>query len=355
VELDEHQRIEAVRQFVEQEMVSRGMVADVAFHDFDSGNPHCHIMLSMRDLEPDGFGKKNRDWNDRSVLNGWREKWAEHMNKALELAGEEKRIDHRSYADQGLDFEPTWHMGPAVAAMERRSPGSTAVGRMNQEIEARNEIIAQNYEAEALELDYLETQGDELSGEIAAVQQEIHQRGLERALIEFRRAMQPDPKPEAKPAPSPAPAPQAPRQLAQWQETHKPKPNPGDRILSVIVSKTLDERPMPEPDGTVWEGQPLEAWWRERWEKIKEVAEGLAQSARERLKPIFDRQVVQRAEAAGYRPESIESAELPAPEQPANPEPPTAQEAPQNPPEQPGPDLDLDDLDDDEPTGPRPG
>lgn len=356
VELDEHQRIEAVRQFVEAEMVSRGMVADVAFHDFDNDNPHCHIMLSMRDLEPDGFGKKNRDWNDRSVLNGWREKWAEHMNKALELAGEEKRIDHRSYADQGLDYEPTWHMGPAVAAMERRNPGSTAVGRMNQEIEARNEIIAQDYEAEALELDYLEAQTDDLEREIAVVEQEQ----LQEQLAEVRRLLNtpigPETKPEPAPTPSPAPAPAAPpRQLTQWQETHKPKPNPSDRILSVMVSKTLDERPMPEPDGTVWEGRPLESWWRERWEKIKEVAEGLAQSARERLKPIFDRQVVQRAEAAGYRPESIESADL-TPSQPqANTEPETAPEAPQNPPEQPGPDLDLDDLDDDEPTGSRLG
>jgi ATP-dependent exoDNAse (exonuclease V) alpha subunit len=139
IELNEHQRIDAVRTFVEQEMVSRGMVADVAFHDFDSGNPHCHIMLTMRHLEPDGFGAKNRDWNDRSVLQGWREKWADHMNKALELAGEEKRIDHRSYVDQGLNLEPTWHMGPAVAAMERRRPGSTRVGQANLLIEYENE------------------------------------------------------------------------------------------------------------------------------------------------------------------------------------------------------------------------
>jgi len=70
---------------------------------------------------------------------GWREKWADHMNKALELAGEEKRIDHRSYVDQGLNLEPTWHMGPAVAAMERRRPGSTRVGQANLLIEYENE------------------------------------------------------------------------------------------------------------------------------------------------------------------------------------------------------------------------
>jgi len=347
VELDEHQRIEAVRQFVEAEMVSRGMVADVAFHDFDSGNPHCHIMLSMRHLEPEGFGAKNRDWNDRSVLNGWREKWAEHMNKALELAGEEKRIDHRSYADQGLDYEPTWHMGPAVAAMERRSPGSTAVGRMNQEIEARNEIIAQGYQDEALELDYLEAQADDLNREIAVVEQEQ----LQEQLAEVRRFLNtpigPETKPEPAPTPSPAPAPAAPPRQQKQQAS--------DRVLSVLVTKTLDERPIPEPDGTVWEGRDLEAWWRERWAKLKQVAENLVDTARDRLSAIFSKQVVQRAEAAGYRPESIESADL-TPSQPqASPEPEASPEAPQNPPEQPGPDLDLDDLDDDEPTGPRLG
>jgi len=124
--------------------------------------------------------------------------------------------------------------------------------------------------------------------------------------------------------------------------------------LSVMVKKTLDERPMPEPDGSVFEGRDLESWWRERWDKLKQVAENLVDTARDRLSAIFTKQVVQRAEAAGYRPESLQSADL-TPSQPqANPEPSDAQEAPQNPPENPGPDLDLDDLDD-EPTGPRLG
>lgn len=190
VELDEHQRIEAVRQFVEAEMVSRGMVADVAFHDFDNDNPHCHIMLSMRDLEPDGFGKKNRDWNDRSVLNGWREKWAEHMNKALELAGEEKRIDHRSYADQGLDYEPTWHMGPAVAAMERRKPGSTRIGQENQERKERNlvhDLLAQDIDEGQIYVDRVETELDALGDEREKLEVEIELK-QEREAREAREA-----------------------------------------------------------------------------------------------------------------------------------------------------------------------
>jgi hypothetical protein len=66
----------------------------------------------MRDIGPDGFGKKNRAWNDLRLVDTWRESWAGFVNKFLEKAGLDIRIDHRSYRRQGLDNIPTKHTGP---------------------------------------------------------------------------------------------------------------------------------------------------------------------------------------------------------------------------------------------------
>src|SRR3546814_2499472 len=80
------------------------MIADVALHRGHSADgqeqPHAHVMLTMRDLTGEGFGKKNRDWNAAERLEGWRAAWADHANRALERAGCDERLDHRSLKDQ---------------------------------------------------------------------------------------------------------------------------------------------------------------------------------------------------------------------------------------------------------------
>ncbi|WP_250379644.1 MobA/MobL family protein, partial [Escherichia coli] len=45
----------------------KGMIADIAFHDLDSDNPHAHVMLTLKTIGPEGFGKKERSWNDRKM------------------------------------------------------------------------------------------------------------------------------------------------------------------------------------------------------------------------------------------------------------------------------------------------
>lgn len=187
VELDAVQRVEAVQAFVQSQFVDQGMIADVAFHDFDSHNPHAHIMLTMRDVGPEGFGKKNRDWNQRELVTQWRQAWSDHANAALELAGVDDRIDHRSYEAQGLDWEPAEHMGPAVAAMERRKPRSTRVGRENEEREERNlvrDLMAQDIEEEQIYVDRLETELEHVEIEI-----EVKRRSI--ALEALRERIQP--------------------------------------------------------------------------------------------------------------------------------------------------------------------
>lgn len=110
-ELDLKSQIQLVRDFVRENFTNSGMVADVAIHDTDTGNPHAHILLTTRDLEWSGFGQKNRSWNDRAELEKWRESWAEHTNHALSELGHDQRIDHRSYAAQGETKKATRHHG----------------------------------------------------------------------------------------------------------------------------------------------------------------------------------------------------------------------------------------------------
>ena len=44
-----------------------GMVADIALHA-KTGNPHAHILLTLRDVQADGFGGKRRDWNSPAMV-----------------------------------------------------------------------------------------------------------------------------------------------------------------------------------------------------------------------------------------------------------------------------------------------
>lgn len=143
--------IALARDFVQREFVDRGMVADLNLH-WDQApdgtpKPHAHVMLSMREVGPDGFGKKVRDWNATAELQGWRERWSEHVNARLAELGIDARIDHRSLKDQGLDLEPQHKIGPAGARREARGEGAEradehrAIARRNGErIAAEPEI-----------------------------------------------------------------------------------------------------------------------------------------------------------------------------------------------------------------------
>lgn len=110
IELPPELRQEAIRHFVDQELVSRGMVADIAYHDFTGRhrhNPHAHILVTTRGIAGDTFTKhKTREWNTKKTLWQWREAWARHANQALEKARSQTRIDHRSNWARGIDRPP---------------------------------------------------------------------------------------------------------------------------------------------------------------------------------------------------------------------------------------------------------
>ena len=111
VELSLEQQKELVNEYVTANFVKIGMIADYSIHDVDSHNPHAHIMLTLRLAVENSFGKKVREWNDKALFVTWREQWAATSNKHLALCGVDKKINHQSYADQGVDLEPTMHRG----------------------------------------------------------------------------------------------------------------------------------------------------------------------------------------------------------------------------------------------------
>ncbi|MEY8403227.1 MobQ family relaxase [Oscillospiraceae bacterium 44-34] len=168
VELSRAEQLALVRAYVKDNFVSVGMCADFAIHDKGTGNPHAHIMLTIRPIREDGkWGAKCRkvydldgqgqripdgkggwkshredttDWNQRGNAEKWRATWASYANRALEAAGRPERIDHRSYKRQGVDKIPTVHMGPAASQMERRGI-QTVKGNINREIAADNKLL----------------------------------------------------------------------------------------------------------------------------------------------------------------------------------------------------------------------
>lgn len=106
-ELDRSEQMALMRSFLGDECVSLGMVVDWSLHDEPGRNqPHVHVLLTTRALEDDGFGRKVREWDHKKILVQWRAHWAAHANLALERAGHEERIDHRSYKDRGIELEP---------------------------------------------------------------------------------------------------------------------------------------------------------------------------------------------------------------------------------------------------------
>jgi hypothetical protein len=138
-ELSAAERRDLVEGWARVELVGRGMIADVAFHEphreGDQRNHHAHILLTTRSIGPEGFGPKVREWNGKDQLAGWRESWAEAQNRALERAEIDERVDHRSLVAQGRGDLPTRHLGPAATALERQEEReATQVGRVAEPV-----------------------------------------------------------------------------------------------------------------------------------------------------------------------------------------------------------------------------
>ncbi|PSJ62760.1 Ti-type conjugative transfer relaxase TraA [Pseudaminobacter soli (ex Li et al. 2025)] len=140
VELTVEQNVALAREFVATHVLARGQVADWVFHD-EPGNPHIHLMTTLRPLIEDGFGPKRvpviredgaplRTESGKIVYRLWsgekadfleqREGWLDLQNKHLALAGLDIRVDGRSYAERGIDLAATTHLGVATKAIGRK-------------------------------------------------------------------------------------------------------------------------------------------------------------------------------------------------------------------------------------------
>ncbi|WP_432377215.1 Ti-type conjugative transfer relaxase TraA [Agrobacterium rosae] len=141
LELTHEQNIALVRDFVEKHILAKGMVADWVYHD-NPGNPHIHLMTTLRPLTEEGFGSKKvavngedgqpvRTQSGKILYELWagstddfnvlRDGWFERLNHHLALGGIDLKIDGRSYDKQGIDLEPTIHLGVGAKAIERKA------------------------------------------------------------------------------------------------------------------------------------------------------------------------------------------------------------------------------------------
>lgn len=120
-------REKLVWDFCTDNFVAEGMIADIALHGpgrGDNRNHHAHIMLTMRSIEADGFGKKVREWNENERLERWKVDWEAKCNRALEDARANVRVDRRSIEDRRQD------------ALARAEAASDWIERRRCEIEA---------------------------------------------------------------------------------------------------------------------------------------------------------------------------------------------------------------------------
>lgn len=168
VELSREEQTRLVREYCSSQFVSKGMIADFNLHDTGSGNPHAHILLTMRPLDEKGAwlpkskkeyvldenGEKIRlpsgryktrkvdlvDWNNRENAEVWRMAWADLANEFLAQNNRPERIDHRSYERQGIEQIPTVHVGVSATQMEKKGI-VTERGEMNRNIKAANRIL----------------------------------------------------------------------------------------------------------------------------------------------------------------------------------------------------------------------
>ena len=211
VEMTREEQISCVHEYVQTNFVSKGMIVDLAIHDKGNGNPHVHIMLPLRGFDEDknwmqkkktvfandrdekgraifnpekpSYDPKNKestkqyripvldengeqkvrarkgkgkellweritismnDWSNLNRAEVWRASWAECCNKYLD---EEHKIDHRSYARQGVEKIPTIHEGPYARKMEKegqisdRCNENRKIKKANSRLEKIRELV----------------------------------------------------------------------------------------------------------------------------------------------------------------------------------------------------------------------
>jgi hypothetical protein len=143
LELSPDERTELIRDFIREIGAENvGWAAAIHAKGEDDQNPHAHVIVRDRDLDT---GKRVLGTSEKDSTQRMRVAWAEVSNRALERAGVEARIDHRSHAERGIEELPGIHLGPAAHMEERGIP--TERGEHLRDIKAANHELREAYSA----------------------------------------------------------------------------------------------------------------------------------------------------------------------------------------------------------------
>ena len=181
IEFSRNEQIEVVREYIKKNFTDKGMIADWSLHDKSDGNPHAHILLTMRPLKPNGEWEAKRkdryaldengnkipiidvltnkqkigaggrkmwerisvqttDWNDQTKAEEWRKSWADICNEHLKG---QAHIDHRSYARQRKKQLPTMHEGYVARKIAKSGKHSNIIS-YNQQVRQHNALEQAN-------------------------------------------------------------------------------------------------------------------------------------------------------------------------------------------------------------------
>lgn len=132
-ELTNEQNIALAKEFVQDQICSRGMAAQLNFHfDVDEKTkeekPHCHVLVPTRTLGEDGMGPKEREWNKKELLQELRVQWQNYSNFHLKLHGHDVQIDHRCNKDRGIEMEPQPKRSKKIVEIERKAESKNISG-----------------------------------------------------------------------------------------------------------------------------------------------------------------------------------------------------------------------------------
>ena len=168
-ELNEQNRIKLISEFIEENFTSKGMIADCSIHNPPASDheeqPHAHILLTLREMDREGKWKpkcrkeyildengekiklksgnyKSRkvnlnDWNEPDKAKEWRENFSKKANEYLARNNIDKRIDPRTFEEQGREELPQIHLGTSSYQMEKKGI-QTERGNQNRKIIALN-------------------------------------------------------------------------------------------------------------------------------------------------------------------------------------------------------------------------
>lgn len=129
-DMTNEQQLELTSEYIQDNFVNKGMVADISIHRDELNNPHAHVLLTTREFDEKGNWEKRKskrvpvldengqqtynekgwrntrsvklnDWDDKATLIKWRENWAEKLNEKAIKFETNKEYSHKSFEDQG--------------------------------------------------------------------------------------------------------------------------------------------------------------------------------------------------------------------------------------------------------------